>query len=123
MVRGGSSPARNMKRAMALLKADDGEADQLIKDWSLHSTSVDMALADWSAEDGVVSSPSARGGAQAAREGGKPWKITQFCIPSVNRKYMDRMVNTTGIYMYDPDPDRPVVCFDETSRQLLAESG
>ena len=32
MIRGGSLPARKMKRAMALLKADEGETDQQIAD-------------------------------------------------------------------------------------------
>ena len=47
--------------------------------------------------------------------------MTQFCIPVVNREDMDRMENVTGIHLEGHDPERPVVCFDETPRQLQAE--
>ena len=47
---------------------------------------------------------------------GKEW-----CIPEVSGEFVARMEDVLDLYHADYDPDHPVVCFDETSRQLVAD--
>ena len=59
----------------------------------------------------------------------KPWKKKEWCIPKLSGEFVARMedvldpVSSTGQALYHEayDPERPVVCFDETSRQLVEE--
>jgi transposase len=51
----------------------------------------------------------------------KPWKEKMWCIPEINGEYVARMEDVLGLYAEEPDPLRPVVCFDETPRQLIGE--
>ena len=63
----------------------------------------------------------------------KPWRKKEWCIPKVSAEFVARMedvldpVSSTGQALYaEPyDPKRPVVCFvvcfDETSKQLVSE--
>lgn len=51
----------------------------------------------------------------------KPWQQKMWCIPKVNAEYVARMENVLDLYAEAPDPRRPVVCFDETPRQLIGE--
>ena len=59
-----------------------------------------------------------------------PGKKKEWCIPKVSGEFVAHMedvldpVSSTGQALYaEPyDPKRPVVCFDETSTQLLAET-
>jgi hypothetical protein len=44
-----------------------------------------------------------------------------WCIPQVNGEYVARMEDVLDLYAEAPDPDRPVVCFDETPVQLIGE--
>jgi transposase len=52
----------------------------------------------------------------------KPWQEKMWCIPSVNAEYVARMEDVLDLYAAAPDPRRPVVCFDETPRQLIGEA-
>jgi transposase len=52
----------------------------------------------------------------------KPWREKMWCIPSVNGEYVARMEDVLELYAEEPDPLRPVVCFDETPRQLIGEA-
>ena len=52
----------------------------------------------------------------------KPWRETMWCIPTVNAEYVARMEDVLALYAEPPDPRRPVVCFDETPRQLIGET-
>ena len=45
-----------------------------------------------------------------------------WCIPTVNAEYVARMEDVLALYAAPPDPQRPVVCFDETPRQLIGEA-
>ncbi len=46
----------------------------------------------------------------------------QWCIPpEANAEFVWRMEDVLAVYQRSHDPARPVVCLDETSRQLLAE--
>jgi len=52
----------------------------------------------------------------------KPWKEKMWCVPTLNAEYVARMENILELYDEEPDPLRPVVCFDETPRQLIGEA-
>jgi transposase len=52
----------------------------------------------------------------------KPWQEKMWCIPTVNAEYVARMEDVLDLYAEAPDPRRPVVCFDETPRQLIGET-
>ena len=51
----------------------------------------------------------------------KPWLRKMWCIPQVDGTYVARMENVLDLYAEDPDPKRPVVCFDESPTQLIGE--
>ena len=52
----------------------------------------------------------------------KPWQEKMWCIPKVDAEYVARMEDVLDLYAEAPDERRPVVCFDETPRQLIGES-
>ena len=41
----------------------------------------------------------------------------------MSAEFVARMEDVLDLYAEPYDPQRPVVCFDETSKQLVAESG
>jgi len=51
----------------------------------------------------------------------KPWRRDMWCIPEVDGEYVARMENVLDLYAEPPDPNRPVVCFDESPVQLIGE--
>ena len=59
----------------------------------------------------------------------QPWRKQQWYIPKVGGAFVAAPVSSTGLAMEDVldlyaepyDPNCPVVCFDETSTQLLAD--
>jgi transposase len=51
----------------------------------------------------------------------KPWRKDMWCIPQVDGEYVARMEDVLDLYAEAPDPERPVVCFDETPVQLIGE--
>ena len=51
----------------------------------------------------------------------KPWKKKEWCIPKVSGEFVARMEDVLDLYHQAYHPERPVVCFDETSRQLTGE--
>jgi len=69
------------------------------------------------------------GGGHFARDGApdskknelKPWQKREWCIPTVNADFVAAMEDVLDLYAESPDPKRPVVCFDETPKQLIAE--
>jgi transposase len=52
----------------------------------------------------------------------KPWRRDMWCIPQVDGTYVARMENVLDLYAEEPDPNRPVVCFDESPMQLIGEA-
>ena len=46
----------------------------------------------------------------------------QWCIPKVSADFVAHMEDVLDLYAEPYDPRRPVVCFDETSTQLLADT-
>ena len=51
----------------------------------------------------------------------KPWQKDMWCIPKVDGEYVARMEDVLDLYAEAPDPQRPVVCFDESPTQLIGE--
>ena len=51
----------------------------------------------------------------------KPWRRKMWCIPQVDAEYVARMEDVLDLYAEAPDPQRPVVCFDESPIQLIGE--
>jgi transposase len=51
----------------------------------------------------------------------KPWLKKMWCISAVNPEFIARMEDVLDLYGQIPDKLRPVVCFDETPRQLIGE--
>ena len=63
-----------------------------------------------------------RGNSQAVEKNSlKPWQKKEWCIPQVSAEFVACMEDVLDLYAEPYDPERPVVCFDETSKQLLAE--
>lgn len=52
----------------------------------------------------------------------KPWQKQEWCIPRINAEYVWRMEEILELYADPLDEKKPVVCFDETPQQLIAES-
>src|SRR3954449_638997 len=51
----------------------------------------------------------------------KPWRRDMWCIPQVDAEYVARMEDVLDLYAEAADPERPVVCFDESPTQLIGE--
>jgi hypothetical protein len=51
----------------------------------------------------------------------KPWRKDMWCIPQVDAEYVARIEDVLDLYAEEPDPKRPVVCFDESPTQLTGE--
>ena len=52
----------------------------------------------------------------------KPWLRKMWCIPKVDAAYVAKMEDVLDLYAEPADASRPVVCFDETPRQLIGET-
>ena len=52
----------------------------------------------------------------------KPWRKKMWCIPKVDTEFVARMEDVLELYAEKPDEHNPVICFDETPRQLIGES-
>lgn len=44
-----------------------------------------------------------------------------WCIPCVDGEYVARMEDVLDLYAEPPDPEWPLVCFDEPPVQLIGE--
>ena len=51
----------------------------------------------------------------------KPWQEKMWCIPKVDAEFVARMEDILSLYAEPADERTPVVCFDETPRQLIGE--
>jgi len=52
----------------------------------------------------------------------KPWQKKEWCIPpKSNAEFVCRMEEVLEVYQKPYDPDLPLVCMDESSKQLLKE--
>jgi transposase len=52
----------------------------------------------------------------------KPWQKKMWCVPKIDAEYVARMEDVLALYAEPHDEHHPVVCFDETPRQLIGEA-
>ena len=52
----------------------------------------------------------------------KPWLVKEWCIPEAGAEFVAKMEDVLDVYQQPYDPVRPVVCIDETSKQLIAQT-
>src|SRR5918993_193480 len=52
----------------------------------------------------------------------KPWQQKMWCVPKIDGEYVARMEDVLDLYAEPPDPQHPVVCFDESPVQLIGEA-
>jgi hypothetical protein len=52
----------------------------------------------------------------------KPWLRKRWCIPTAGAEFVWRMEDVLDLYAEPYDPKQPMVCFDEQSIQLIAET-
>lgn len=65
---------------------------------------------------------AADGDAHASKNELKPWQQKMWRIPpDCDAEFVCAMENVLAVYKRPYDPDRPVVCFDEKSKQLVGE--
>ncbi|MBL8168505.1 MAG: IS630 family transposase [Acidobacteria bacterium] len=80
-------------------------------------------LADKAVELGLSASLSHEAVRQLSKKNKlKPWQKKQWCIPEVSSEFVARMEDVLDLYHEPYDPKRPKVCFDEKSKQLIAET-
>jgi hypothetical protein len=48
----------------------------------------------------------------------KPWQVKSWCIGQPSAQYVAKMEDVLEVYQRPYDPQRPVVCLDETSKAL-----
>jgi hypothetical protein len=49
----------------------------------------------------------------------KPWQVKQWCIPRADAAFVAAMEDVLDVYERPYNAKEPVVCFDESSKQLL----
>ena len=69
-------------------------------------------------ELGLASSCPTRECVNGSKNALKPWQKREWCIPKVSAEFVAHMEDVLDLYAEPYDPQRPVVCFDETSTQL-----
>ena len=52
----------------------------------------------------------------------KPWRVEEWCIPQVSAEFVAKMEDVLDVYERPYDPLNPVVCIDETNKQLIKET-
>ncbi len=52
----------------------------------------------------------------------KPWHVKEWCIPSASAEFVSKMEDVLEVYQRPYDPLLPVICIDETNKQLIKET-
>ena len=52
----------------------------------------------------------------------KPWLTKEWCIPEASAEFVAKMEDILEVYQRPYDPLAPVVCIDETNKQLIKET-
>lgn len=52
----------------------------------------------------------------------KPWLVKEWCIPQADAEFVAKMEDVLDVYQRPYDPLCPVVCIDETNKQLIKET-
>ena len=51
----------------------------------------------------------------------KPWLVKEWCVPKAGAEFVAAMEDVPEVYQRPYDPLCPVVCIDETNKQLIKE--
>ncbi len=51
----------------------------------------------------------------------KPWQQKMWCVPEVDADYIANMEDVLDVYARPRDENKPLVCFDETFKQLVGD--
>ena len=51
----------------------------------------------------------------------KPWQYTMWCVPNLNKEFIEKMEDVLDVYESPRDDSRPVICIDEKPVQLLSD--
>lgn len=52
----------------------------------------------------------------------KPWLVEEWCIPEASAEFVAKMEDVLDVYARPYDPRNPVICLDETNKQLVEET-
>ena len=52
----------------------------------------------------------------------KPWQKTEWCIPEASAEFVCKMEDVLEVYKRGYDEKKPVICMDETTKQLIKET-
>ena len=52
----------------------------------------------------------------------KPWLVEEWCIPKADAELVAKMEDVLEVYQRPYDPLNPVVCIDETNKQMVIET-
>jgi len=52
----------------------------------------------------------------------KPWRVKQWCIAEPVAEFVAKMEDVLDVYARPYDPNKPLVCIDETNKQLIKET-
>ena len=52
----------------------------------------------------------------------KPWQKIEWCIPEANAEFVCKMEDVLDVYKRPYDEKRPVICMDESNKQLTKET-
>ena len=52
----------------------------------------------------------------------RPWKKKEWRIPKMSGEFVAQMEDALDLYPEEYDSERSVVCFDETSKQLIGHT-
>ena len=52
----------------------------------------------------------------------KPWLVEEWCIPQASAEFVAKMEDVLDVYQRPYDSLNPVVCIDETNKQLIEET-
>lgn len=52
----------------------------------------------------------------------KPWLVEEWCIPEASAEFVAKMEDVLDVYERPYDEKYPVVCIDETNKQLIKET-
>ena len=132
LIRKGSNPAHRLLKARILLKADVSEAGD---GWSDNQIIDALATSASATLDIAVVGKQGRGAehrrsrqrqhnrAHSQKNILKPHLKQQWVIPpKANSAFVAAMEDVLAVYTRPRDPNIPLVCLDETSKQLIAET-
>lgn len=78
-------------------------------------------LADQGVQLGFSDSFSHEAVRQLLKKHPEPWQQQEWCIPEVGADFVAPMEDVLDLYEAPYDPAYPVVCFDESPKQLIGE--